>query len=306
MKKSLCALFFVTFVFASFSYGQFGPSPLQVVTTTTDLASLVKDVGGSRVEVISLAKGYENPHYVAPRPSFLLKLMDADLVIANGLDLESAWLPALISQSRNSKILSPEGYLDASEGAEIFEKRSGQFSRAEGDVHPFGNPHYMLYPKNVSLVADRIAKKMGELRPKDASFFEANVKNIQGELAWREKQWAKDLKVLKNLPIVTYHKTWSYFASYFALDVVGMIEPKPGIPPSPAHIFDLQKLMKAKDAKLIIIEPYFDQKLPESISRETKIPLVILPPSVGGVESVRNYFQLVEYNLSAIRKAIGK
>ncbi len=302
MKRIIVLTLFFFTLWPGFAHGEV----LQVVTSIMDLASLAKEVGVNRVEVFSLAKGYENPHYVSPRPSFLLKLRDADLLIANGLELETGWLPGLIAQSRNEKILTPQGYLDASEGADIIEKRSGPLSRVEGDVHPFGNPHYMLDPINVGRVAEHIAKKMGEIQPKDASFFEANAKRFQEELLRREKQWAKDAQPLKNLPVITYHKTWSYFAAYFGLDVVGFIEPKPGIPPSPAHVFEIQNLITVKDVKLIIVEPYFDQKLPESIGKKNGIPVLMLPPAVGGVESVKTYFQLVEYNLQVIRKAIVK
>lgn len=279
-------------------------STLKVITTTEDLAGITKDIGRDYVEVFSLSRGNENPHYVPPKPSFLLKLRDADLLIAVGLELESGWLPALVQKSRNPKIIEGSGYLDASQGAiELLEKRE-KADRSEGDTHPQGNPHYWLDPKNAHGMVRHIAQKLSELLPAQKDYFEAGSKAFSKELSEREKTWDRIAQKFHGAKIVTYHKSWSYFAKRFGLKVVGTIEPKPGIPPSPAHLFDLQNVIRKTNARLIIVEPYFDSKLPTAVGGQTGIPVVILPTSTGGVKGADQYFDLIDYNLNQIQKVL--
>src|SRR6185436_1739779 len=236
-------------------------APLKVVTTIQDLASLTKEVGGDRVTVTSIARGYQDPHFVEPKPSFLLLLKNADLLEVVGLDLEIGWLPPLIDQSRNNKIRpGSAGYLDLSRGVEILDRPQGAVNRSMGDVHPLGNPHYWLDPANAVRIAIQVEKKLEELRPADAAYFQAQLNSFKTRMNDADKRWRAALAPFRGAKVVTYHNSWPNFMRRYGLNVVGYIEPKPGVPPSPSHLFDLIGMMKAQNVKVIIMEPYFDAK----------------------------------------------
>ena len=278
---------------------------LRVVATTQDLESIAKDVGGDKVQVESLAKGYQDPHFVEPKPSFILKLHSADLLIVVGRELEIGWLPPLINQARNPRI-QPTGdrYLDASLTAHILEIPTGQITRAMGDVHPQGNPHYWLSPENGRKIAQAIQKKLSEISPGDAAYFSQRYADFDARLSDAEKRWNAALAPYKGLKIVTYHRSWPNFTEQFGLNVMGYVEPKPGIPPSPSHTLDLIQEMKRQQVKIIVMEPYFDSKTPNSIGRETGAQVVVLAPSVGGVKEVADYFKLFDYDINLLVSAI--
>ena len=284
---------------------------LRVVTTTEDLASLTREVGGDRVAVESLSSGTQDPHFVEPKPSLLLKLNRAALLIAVGRELESAWLPPLLTQARNSKTQpgSP-GYLDASGGVRILEIPTGQITRAMGDVHPSGNPHYWLDPRNGLVIARAIEVRLGELLPAVRAYFAQRVAGFAQRLAEAEKRWDAAMAPYKGAKIVTYHRSWANFVERFGLNVIGYIEPKPGIPPPPRHIVDLIAEMRKQQIKVILVEPYFDLRTPESIARETGASVLVMPPSVGGVAGIGDYIALFDYNVkllvTALAKAAGK
>jgi len=277
---------------------------LAVVTTTEDLAALTREVGGDRVGVEALARGYQDPHFVEPKPSFILKLNKADLLIAIGRDLEIGWLPPLITQSRNAKLQpGAAGYLDASLTATVLEVPTGQVTRAMGDVHPTGNPHYWLDPGNGRRVAQAIRAKLSELSPADAAYFAERFASFDRRLAEAEKRWDGLMAPLKGLKVVTYHRSWSYFAQRFGLDVVGYVEPRPGIPPSPGHTLELTQEMKRLGAKLVIVEPYFSLKTPTAIARDTGAQVVVLAPGVGAVKEAPDYFALFDYDVNLVATA---
>lgn len=278
---------------------------LKVVATTQDLESIAKEVGGDRVQTDSLAKGYQDPHAVEPKPSFILKLHSADLLIAVGRELEIGWLPALVNQARNPRI-QPTGdrYLDASLTAHILEIPTGQITRAMGDVHPAGNPHYWLGPDNGRLIARAIQLKLSEISPGDATYFAGRYADFDKRLTEAEKRWQAAMAPYKGVKVVTYHRSWPNFTEIFGLNVIGYVEPKPGIPPSPSHTLELQQEMKRQNVKLIIIEPYFDSKTPNAIGRDTGAQVVVLAPSVGGAKDVADYFQLFDYNINLVVNAI--
>jgi len=283
--------------------------PLNVVTTTEDLASIAREVGGDKIKAESLSRGYQDPHFVEAKPSFVLKLNKADLLIAVGRELEIGWLPPLINQARNAK-LQPggAGYLDASQSAHILEIPTGQITRAMGDVHPAGNPHYWLEPGNGRLIAQAIQKKLSELDPADAAYFASRYADFDGRLAAAEKRWDAAMAPYKGAKIVTYHRSWPNFAERFGLNVIGYVEPKPGIPPSPSHTLDLIQEMKRQGVKIILVEPYFDLKTPNSVARETGAQVVVLAPSVGAEKEIVDYFKLFDYDvdkLVAAFKAAG-
>jgi zinc/manganese transport system substrate-binding protein len=277
----------------------------KVVTTTQDLESLTREVGGDKVTVESLAKGYQDPHFVEAKPSFILKLHGADLLIAVGRELEIGWLPALVNQARNPRI-QPNGdrYLDASLTANILEIPSGQITRAMGDVHPSGNPHYWLGPDNGRRIALAIQKKLAEISPADAAYFAQRYADFDRRLADAEKRWQAAMAPYKGTKVVTYHRSWPNFTEAFGLNVIGYVEPKPGIPPSPSHTLELIQEMKRQQVKVIMIEPYFDRKTPDSIARETGAQVIVLAPSVGGEKEVTDYFKLFDYNVNLVVNAI--
>jgi zinc/manganese transport system substrate-binding protein len=293
----LCAVFLCTAPAAE-------AKKLRVITTLTDLASLTQEVGGDKVDVEALARGYQDPHFVEPKPSFLLKLRNADLLVCVGLDLEIGWLPPLITQSGNGKIQpGGTGYLDASQFAEILEIPQGTLTRAEGDVHPLGNPHYWLDPDNGRRIAKGIAAKLGEMDREDTAYFQQRYQDFAKRLADADRKWQAEMAPYRGRMEVTYHRSWPNFAKHFGLDVQGYIEPRPGIPPTPSHTIALVNLMKRESIKIQLIEPYFDLKTPNSIASMTSGKVVVMLPSVGGKPEVTDYFKLFDYDIRILTQA---
>ena len=280
---------------------------LNVVTTTEDLASIAREVAGDRATIESIARGYQDPHFVEAKPSFILKLQRADVLIVVGRELEIGWLPPLIQQSRNAKIQpGAEAYLDASLECEILDIPTGQITRAMGDVHPLGNPHYWLDPENGKRIAKQIADKLSKLRPNDRATFEQRRADFTARLDAAEKRWLAQMAPYKGTKVVTYHNSFPNFAKRFGLDIIGFVEPRPGIPPSPQHTLDLMNEMKRQNVKIILVEPYFDLKTPNAIARETSGVVLVMPPSVGGVKEVTDYFKLFDYDINLLVDAIKK
>ncbi len=232
---------------------------INIITTTEDLASIVREIGGDKVQVEALAKGYQDPHFVDAKPSFLLKLRRADLLVAIGLQLEIGWLPPLVTNCGNPKIQpGAGGYLEAAQFAEILEIPTGQITRAMGDVHPQGNPHFWLDPQNGLRVAKGLRDKFSEMSRADAPYFAQRFDSFQQRMADAEKAWDEKMKPYRGAKIVTYHNSWPNLVRRFGLNVVGYVEPRPGIPPSPGHLVDLIREMKRQNIKLILVETYFD------------------------------------------------
>ncbi len=277
---------------------------LNVVTSTTDMAALAQEVGGDRITVGSIARGYQDPHFVEAKPSFLLKLRQADLLVTVGLQLEIGWLPPLITQSGNPRIqVGAAGYLDASQFAEILEKPTGPVTRAMGDVHPLGNPHYWLDPDNGRRVARGIAGKLGELDPADSAYFQQRFQDFDKRLSAAEQKWDSEMAPYKGRKVVTYHNSFSNFAKHFHLQVIGYVEPRPGIPPTPSHTIEVIGIMKRENCKVVLVEPYFDLKTPNSIGAATGAKVLVYLPSVGGEKQVTNYFELFDYDIALLKKA---
>jgi ABC-type Zn uptake system ZnuABC Zn-binding protein ZnuA len=278
---------------------------INIVATTEDLAALAREVGGTKVNVDAIARGYQDPHYVEPKPSFILKLHSADLLIVVGREMEIGWLPPLINQSRNAKIQAgADGYLDASQQVHILEIPTGQITRAMGDVHPQGNPHYWLDPANGRRIAQTIQQKLSLMSPADAKYFGDQYAAFDRKLADAEKRWDSMLAPYSGLKIVTYHRSWPNFADRFKLDVMGYVEPKPGIPPSPSHTLELIQEMKRQNVKIIIMEPYFDQKTPNAIGRDTGAKVLVMMPSVGGDKTITDYIKLFDFDVNMLVSAI--
>ena len=297
----------VFLILAAAAAQAFAASKINVVASTEDLAALAREVGGDRVSVDSIARGYQDPHFVEPKPSFLLKLTKADMLIVVGLQLEIGWLPPLITQSRNAKVqVSGPGYFDASKYSQIMEIPTGAVSRAMGDVHPLGNPHYWLDPENGRRIAKALAEKFGSMQAADAAYFNQRFADFDKRLATAEKGWEAKMAPYKGRKVITYHRSWPNFCERFGLVVVDYVEPKPGIPPTPSHTLDVINTMKRENIKLILVEPYFDLRTPNSIAQATGGQVLVLMPSVGGVKEVKDYFGLFEYDINLLVNAFSK
>jgi zinc/manganese transport system substrate-binding protein len=280
---------------------------LNVVATTEDLAAIAREVAGDRAEVESIARGYQDPHFVEAKPSFILRLQRADLLVVVGRELEIGWLPPLVQQSRNAKVQpGAAGYLDASLQARILDIPQGQVTRAMGDVHPLGNPHYWLDPENGKVIARAIAGKLSELRSGDKAYFDQRLADFSRRVDEAEKGWLVTLAPFKGLKVVTYHRSYTNFADRFGLEVIGYVEPRPGIPPTPQHTLDLVNEMNKQNVKVILVEPYFDLKTPNAIARQTGGQVVVVPPSVGGTKEVPDYFKLFDNAVKLVADAARK
>lgn len=296
---------FVLLSLLSLGAGAARADKLQIVTTTEDLAWVTRAIGGDKVVVKALARGYQDPHFVEPKPSFLLELRKADLLEAVGLELEIGWLPPLIEQSRNAKIRpGTPGYLDVSAGVEILDRPAGEVNRSMGDVHAAGNPHYWLEPGNAIRMAAQIAARLTELRPEHREEFASRLNELKVGMNEANKRWTAMLAPYRGSKVVTYHRSWSNFVKRYGLDVVGFVEPKPGVPPSPSHIFSLIQLMKEQKVKVILVEPYFDLKTPQSIADRTGAKVVVLYPSVLGRPELGDYSRLFDRNIAALVDAL--
>lgn len=305
LPTSFATVAAVLVLFAGLIVPSRAAATLQVMTATPDLASLAQEVGGDKVSVESIARGYQDPHFVEAKPSFLLNLRKTDLLIVVGLDLEIGWLPPLITQSTNPKIqVGGPGYFDASRFAEILEMPGGQVSRAEGDVHPQGNPHYWLDPQNGLRIAKGIQGKFSEMRPGDAAYFAQRYSSFEQRLKQADQKWLAEMKPYAGRKIVTYHRSWPNFAKHFNLNVIGYVEPRPGIPPSPQHTVELISQMKKDNVKVIAVEPYFDLKTPNAIARGSGGQVVVLIPSVGGEKEITDYFKLFDYDIAKLKQAL--
>lgn len=282
---------------------------VRVVTSLPDFAAIAKEIGGDKVEVKSIGKGYQNPHFVDAKPSFIRDLNRADLLIYQGLDLEIGWLPVLITGSRNSKItaLSAPGRLDASTLiTNILEVPTTRIDRSMGDIHPFGNPHYMLDPRNGILVAKGIAERLGQIDPENASFYGDNLKKFADRLVKKIKEWEAQLAPFKGTKVVAYHKSWDYFANWAGFDEVAWIEPKPGIPPTPSHVAELIEQMKSQSVKLVVAESFYPQKTARIIAEKTGSEFLVLPSSVGASEGIDGYTQLFDTIVNDLTAALSK
>jgi ABC-type Zn uptake system ZnuABC Zn-binding protein ZnuA len=282
-------------------------APLRVVTTTEDLAAIAREVGGSLIEVESLTSGSQDPHFLEARPSMILKASRADLFVEVGAELEIGWAPPLLIGARNPAIQpGARGFLEVSNNIDLLEVPTGRVDRSQGDVHPLGNPHYQLDPENGKVIAQSIAKKLVALLPNQSEKINQNLQEFNHRLDEAITRWKAQMKPYEGTKVVTYHKSWSYLAKRFGLNVIDYVEDKPGIPPSPTHINQLIAIMKQENPKLIIMEPWFSRSIPDLLTRETGTKVLALPPSVGGIEGIKTYFDLFNYLVSQLTKALSE
>jgi len=268
---------------------------LTIVSTIPDFGSIASEIGGDFVKIKNLCRGTEDPHFVDPRPSYVRLLRDADLLLEGGLGLEEGWLPPLVQNSRNN-VIRPggRGYLNMSTGITLLEVPEPNISRAEGDVHPYGNPHYWLDPTNGRIMAEQICKKLCELDPSHSAIYKSNLAVFNNLLDRKLQHWTQRLSRLKGTRIVTYHKSFEYFASWSGLEIVGTLEPKPGIEPTPGHTRSLIKTMQQTGTKLILIENFRPHKIANNIASRVGGKVVSVPVMVGGEPNIYRYFDLFD------------
>lgn len=279
---------------------------LKVVTSTTDLASIAKAVGGSLVEVDHVSEGYQDPHFAEAKPSFILQLRRADVFAFVGLDLEVGWMSLLVDGARNPKIRpGAAGYVDVSRAIEVLDQMPGA-DRSQGDVHPLGNPHYWLDPANGRRIARLFERKFSELDRRNAARYAAQRQAFEERLSAAEREWQADLAVIRGKPVVAFHTSWKYLAEYTGLNIVGFMEPKPGVPPSPSHLAGLIMEMNRTGARAIIMEPFYSRKNAEFVASRTGARVVILPPSVGGLKDagIDDYIQLLQFDIDLLANAL--
>ena len=273
---------------------------IKVVTTTTDLKSITELVGGNKVSVSSIATGYQNPHFVDPKPSYIISLSKADLFVTVGLDLEIGWSPQLLSSSRNTKIQKgAEGYVDASQGIGLLQVPSAA-NRAEGDIHIYGNPHYWLDPLNGKVIARNIANGLERVDPSNKSTYEANLQSFFKKIDDKMKDWQSKMAPFKGTKIIAYHNEWVYLETRFGLNIVDFMEPKPGIPPSPSQLVKVIKEIQANSIKVIISSPYFTTSSSDVVAKQTGVKELTLATSVGAFDPIKNYFDLFDYDIQQL------
>ena len=300
MKKILLNLFAIP------ALAMAAHAKLNVVATTPDFASIAQAIGGDQISLTTLAKPTEDPHFVDAKPSFIVKLNRADALIEGGAELEIGWLPALLDQSRNEKLASDApGRIACSQGVHLLEVPA-TLDRAKGDIHAAGNPHYMTDPVNAKIVAQHIAETLCTLDAKSADVYRANLKIFTNAIDAKLVEWQQTLAPFTGREVVTYHNSWLYFGERFGLKIDLFLEPKPGIPPTPAHLAEVITKMKANQVKVIIVDPYLNRKTAETAARDTGATVVDVTQFPGGVKGTEGgYIQMMDYLVNSMAKALG-
>jgi len=277
---------------------------IKVVTTTPDMKSITEIIGGNKVSVTSIATGYQNPHFVDPKPSYIISLSNADLFVTVGLDLETGWSPQLLTSARNSKIQkgSP-GYVDASESIGLLQVPSSS-NRGEGDIHIYGNPHYWLDPLNGKVIGRNIANGLERLDPGNKTFYETNLFTFFSKIDAKMKEWQLRMAPFKGTRIIAYHNEWVYFERRFGLQIVDFMEPKPGIPPSPSQLVKVIKEVQSNNIKVIISSPYFTTSSSDVVAKQTGVKEVTLATSTAAFPSIKTYFDLFDYDIDKLTAAL--
>src|SRR4030095_12446403 len=294
MKKISILSFFLFCISSVFA------GTIKIVTTTSDMKSIAELIGGNKVSVSSIATGYQNPHFVDPKPRYIINLTKADLFVTVGLDLETGWSPQLLLSSRNTKIQKgAAGYVDASEGVNLLQVPTAA-NRAEGDIHIYGNPHYWLDPINGKTIARNIANGLERVDPANKSFYEANLVAFNNKIDTKLKEWQGKVAAYKGSKIIAYHNEWVYFETRFGLQIVDFMEPKPGIPPTPSQLVKVIKEVTTNKIRVIISSPYFTTSSSDVVSKQTGAKELTLATSVGAFPSIKNYFDLFDYDINQV------
>jgi zinc/manganese transport system substrate-binding protein len=280
---------------------------LNVVATTPDLAAIAREIGGDRIELTTLAKPTEDPHFVDAKPSFIVKLNRADVLIEGGAELEIGWLPPLLAGARNPR-LAPDapGYIRCNEGISMLEVPA-TLDRSKGDIHAAGNPHFVIDPENAKIIARHIADSFCRTDAKSCDAFRANLKKFTAALEAKLAGWQKQLEPFKGQQVVAYHNSWPYFGNRFGLKIDLFLEPKPGIPPTPAHLAEVITKMKTDHVHVVMVDPYLNRKTAETVARNTDATVVDVAQFPGGVKGTEGgYLQLLDYLVKSLAQALGE
>ncbi len=280
---------------------------ISVVTTLPDLASIAQEIGGEHVTTFAIAKGYQDPHFVDPKPSYMVRLQKADLFVQIGLDLETGWVPPLLDGARNPDILpGGRGFVDASENVPLLEVPAGDPSklRSQGDIHAYGNPHYWLDPLRGKIVAKNLLDALVRMQPENQGYFEKNLQAFNLKIDTLTQRLAARFAPFNGSRVIAFHNSWPYFDERFGFDLVGFMEPKPGIPPTPRHLVAVIKKMKQAEVRVIIIAPYYSKKSSKLVASKTDAVVVELAGSVGAEDGIKTYFDLFEYNINKLIVAL--
>lgn len=280
---------------------------LNVVATTSDFGALAREIGGDKINLTILAKPTEDPHFVEPKPSFLVQMRKADLVIEGGADLEEGWLHPLIDNSRNPRIgYDAKGHMHGSDGIELLEVPT-RLDRSLGDQHAKGNPHYLVDPANARLVARKLKAKLEEVDSANASSYAANLERFEKALDEKLTGWLKKLEPYQGARIAAYHNSWPYFGRRFGLKIDLFLEPKPGIPPSPGHLAGVIKTMKEEKVKVIFVDAYVSPKTAQRVADETGAKLIQASHFPGAVKGVKDdYLSLIDHLVDQVAMALSK
>jgi zinc/manganese transport system substrate-binding protein len=279
--------------------------PLNVVATITDFGAMAREVGGDKVKVTSIAKGTEDSHFVDAKPSFVRVLNQADVLIEGGAELEIGWLPPLVNGARNSRILGEApGHVVLGRFIHLQEVPAGSIDRSMGDVHPLGNPHFWLDPENGKIIARVLADAFAKLDPADSAYFQANADAFVNRVDKKMAEWSKSLGPYRGTKVVSYHKSFDYLFNRFGFQLVGTIESRPGIEPSPAYINSLIQRLQGGGVKLVIIEPYRPHNTPEKVARALGATLLVMPEKVEGNPRVKDYLSLFDNDIAQILEGL--
>ncbi len=276
---------------------------VRVVTTLTDLKSITELIGGDKVDVFAIATGFQNPHFVDPKPSYILKLSKADMFVTVGLDLEIGWVPPLLNSARNANILKGgSGYVDASVNVPLQQVPSS-VNRGEGDIHIYGNPHYWLDPEIGKIIARNICEGLVRLDGANEVYYRDNLKKFDERIDAKVGEWIAQMTPFKGTKVIAYHNEWVYFEQRFGLKIVDFLEPKPGIPPTPSQLAKVIGEMKREKIQVIITSPYFKTESADLVARNVGGKVVTLATSVGADDSIKTYFDLFDYNVKKMVEA---
>ena len=291
------------------SFGLLAAAParaaVKVVTTTEGLAALAREVGGDRVRVESLSRGSQDPHFVDANPILAVKLRGADLLVDVGADLEIGWLPPLVTQSRNGAI-QPGGArrLTAASAVALADLPTGPVDRRMGDIHPAGNPHFLTDPGRALQVAKAIAERLAAIDPKSAAAYRERLAAFEGRLGAATARWKATLAPLRGRKLLTRHRTLTYFLEWTGLQTAGELEPRPGVPPPPAHLASMVEVAKRQGVKAIAVENYYDTRSADVVARHSGAKVVQLPGDVGGEPGIQTYEQYVDVLVSRVAGAL--
>lgn len=275
---------------------------ISVLTTVSDLNVIVQEIGGKEVKSEALAKGSQDPHYLEPKPSFMLKASKADLLVSIGLGLEVGWLPSIVQGARNPKIqVGQPGFLEVGKAVSALEIPAGKVTRAEGDVHPEGNPHVLLDPIRAGEIAQVIAKRLGEIDAPHAALYKSRADGLQKRLADKTKDWSDRVAKSGIKQVISFHKTLTYFFDRFKIQNPMILEPLPGVPPTAKHTMEVIERAKADKINLIMVENFFDSTVANRVSKDVPgLRVEIVAVSVGGDEKVKSIDELYEFLVRAI------